>query len=387
MKIASDIMAAALVAPIPALSRGDSPQSKLHLAQLAGSLVFTAAGPEGCLRKTVAVPEATKGPSYLFDLRLLKLAATALGSLGDAIVEVQIGNGVLSIDAGEETLSNGKKRKRFRAKYPLASAESWSAPAAATATEDVELASASLAKVLASVGGVAADPDKQPNLGGVELKVVEGKLQVTATDGHRVHRVSLALPVQAPKSLGFILKTSLDALLAVLPRGADAKVTLRLGREALVIQGADGLDLQVTMSGQALPAEIDSQIAPTPEALGQGALVNRQELLSGLKRARLAANPEYPAVRLDAEPGSSSLRIRSRYEVNESDDSIPLDRPAPAGLSVMASIGYLSDSLGLLDAHEQVLLSNRIHNEAVFLAPDATLTSWAAVMPVRLEGF
>jgi DNA polymerase III sliding clamp (beta) subunit (PCNA family) len=203
-----------------------------------------------------------------------------------------------------------------------------------------------LAAALATVNPSVATDESRPHLGGVALTPTA----VTATDGHRLHRANVTLPLAEPTADGPSILCRKGALmLAKMSRGM-----VSLGTSGTSASGKYPARLTATCEAGTLVANIvDAAFPPVDMVIPQRVMTDgcvtlpRKALVEGLKRAAKIGGL---ASRLDLDYGPT-FTVSARDIDTESTvaAAIPVNGHTGRGsLSIGVNPGYVVDFLDSL---------------------------------------
>jgi DNA polymerase-3 subunit beta len=220
-------------------------------------------------------------------------------------------------------------------------------------------------------------------LNGALLKVQSGKLEMVATDGHRMALINFPQP--APKKKG-------TELTILVPRKALHEILrLEAGEDGIVKFGTSDNQLYFEAGERRLLARmIDVNFPNYMEVISRDndrkVLVDRERLLSTIRRISLVANERTRAVRFDFAPGKLTVSS-TNPELGDARETVPIDyagNPFFVGLNA----AYLTDFLAAIDT-PSVSLELKDENSQCIGRPSSTSEDLPyeylyVVMPMRL---
>ena len=219
-------------------------------------------------------------------------------------------------------------------------------------------------------------------LNGALLKVLGDKLEMVATDGHRMALVNYPAP---------LTKKAKDEFTVLIPRKALHEL-LRLNAESdgEVRFGVSDNHLFFESGARRLMARmIDVNFPNYMEVISRDndrlVLVDRQRLLETIRRISLVANERTRAVRFDFAPGKLTVSS-TNPELGEARENVPIDysgQPFYVGLNA----AYVTDFLSAVDT-SGVSLELKDENSQCIGRPQATESLpyeyLYVVMPMRI---
>ncbi len=221
-------------------------------------------------------------------------------------------------------------------------------------------------------------------LNGALLKVQPSKMEMVATDGHRMALINF------PQGGGG--KKKGDDLTILIPRKAlDEILRLESGEDGTVRFGVSENQLFFEAGDRRLMARmIDVNFPNYMEVISKDndrrVMVDRERLLSTIRRISLVANERTRAVRFDFAPGKLTVSS-TNPELGDARETVPIDyagNPFHVGLNA----AYLTDFLSAVDT-QSVSLELKDENSQCIGRPASTADDLAydylyVVMPMRL---
>ena len=181
-------------------------------------------------------------------------------------------------------------------------------------------------------------------LNGALLKVFDDKLEMVATDGHRMALVNF--PKTSSKKA--------EELTILIPRKAlHELLRLEAGEDGQVLFGTSENHLFFEAGARRLMARmIDVNFPNYMEVISRDndrqVLVDRERLLSTIRRVSLVANERTRAVRFDFAPGKLTVSS-TNPELGDARETVPIDY-AGAPFFVGLNAAYVSDFLSAVDS-------------------------------------
>jgi DNA polymerase-3 subunit beta len=197
-------------------------------------------------------------------------------------------------------------------------------------------------------------------LNGALLKIQPSKMEMVATDGHRMALINF--PQGGPKKKG-------SDLTILIPRKAlDEILRLETGEDGMVKFGVSENQLFFEAGDRRLMARmIDVNFPNYMEVISRDndrhVMVDRERLLSTIRRISLVANERTRAVRFDFAPGKLTVSS-TNPELGDARETVPIDyagQPFFVGLNAAYVMDFLSAtdtpsvSLDLKDENSQCI--------------------------------
>jgi DNA polymerase-3 subunit beta len=223
-------------------------------------------------------------------------------------------------------------------------------------------------------------------LNGALLKMQPQKMEMVATDGHRMALINF------PYAGGGNGKKKGSELTILIPRKAlDEILRLESGEEGTVLFGVSENQLFFDAADRRLMARmIDVNFPNYMEVISRDndrhVLVDRERLLATIKRISLVANERTRAVRFDFAPGKLTVSS-TNPELGDARETVPIDyagQPFFVGLNAAYVMDFLSAtdtpsvSLDLKDENSQCI------GRPASTAEDLPYDYLYVVMPMRL---
>jgi len=219
-------------------------------------------------------------------------------------------------------------------------------------------------------------------LNGALLKVHKDKLEMVATDGHRMALVNFPQVSEKGKD---------DGLTILVPRKAlHELLRLEAGEEGKVLFGTSENHIFFEAAGRRLMARmIDVNFPNYMEVIARDndrkVEVDRERLLATIRRVSLVANERTRAVRFDFAPGKLTVSS-TNPELGDARETVPIDY-AGSPFYVGLNAAYVTDFLNALDT-DAVSLELKDENSQCIgrpLASDNMPYDYVyVVMPMRI---
>ena len=223
-------------------------------------------------------------------------------------------------------------------------------------------------------------------LNGALLKVQPNKLEMVATDGHRMALINFPSGITGAKG-----KKGSDLTILIPRKALDEILRLEGGEEGIVIFGVSENQLFFEAGDRRLLARmIDVNFPNYMEVISRDndrrVMVDRERLLSTIKRISLVANERTRAVRFDFAPGKLTVSS-TNPELGDARETVPIDyagQPFFVGLNAAYVMDFLSAtdtpsvSLDLKDENSQCI------GRPATSAEDLPYDYLYVVMPMRL---
>jgi DNA polymerase-3 subunit beta len=222
-------------------------------------------------------------------------------------------------------------------------------------------------------------------LNGALLKVQPNKMEMVATDGHRMALINF------PSGITGKGKKGTDLTILVPRKALDEILRLEGGEEGMVKFGVSENQLFFEAGDRRLLARmIDVNFPNYMEVISRDndrrVMVDRERLLSTIKRISLVANERTRAVRFDFAPGKLTVSS-TNPELGDARETVPIDyagQPFFVGLNAAYVMDFLSAtdtqsvSLDLKDENSQCI------GRPASTAEDLPYDYLYVVMPMRL---
>ncbi|HVE71667.1 MAG TPA: DNA polymerase III subunit beta [Thermoanaerobaculia bacterium] len=223
-------------------------------------------------------------------------------------------------------------------------------------------------------------------LNGALLKVQPNKLEMVATDGHRMALINFPSAITGGKG-----KKGGDLTILIPRKALDEILRLESGEEGTVKFGVSENQLFFDAGDRRLLARmIDVNFPNYMEVISRDndrrVMVDRERLLSTIKRISLVANERTRAVRFDFAPGKLTVSS-TNPELGDARETVPIDyagQPFFVGLNAAYVMDFLSAtdtpsvSLDLKDENSQCI------GRPATPAEDLPYDYLYVVMPMRL---
>ena len=222
-------------------------------------------------------------------------------------------------------------------------------------------------------------------LNGALLKILPNKMEMVATDGHRMALINF------PSGITGKGKKGTDLTILIPRKALDEILRLEGGEEGHVRFGISENQLFFDAGDRRLLARmIDVNFPNYMEVISKDndrrVMVDRERLLSTIKRISLVANERTRAVRFDFAPGKLTVSS-TNPELGDARETVPIDY-AGAPFFVGLNAAYVMDFLSATDT-QSVSLDLKDENSQCIGRPASTAEDLPydylyVVMPMRL---
>jgi DNA polymerase-3 subunit beta len=222
-------------------------------------------------------------------------------------------------------------------------------------------------------------------LNGALLKIQPAKMEMVATDGHRMALINF------PKGTDGKVKKGTDLTILIPRKALEEILRLEAGEDGTVRFGVSDNQLFFEAGERRLLARmIDVNFPNYMEVISRDndrhVLVDRERLLSTIRRISIVANERTRAVRFDFAPGKLTVSS-TNPELGDARETVPIDyagNPFFVGLNA----AYLTDFLSAVDT-PTVSLDCKDENSQCIGRPSSNSEDLAydylyVVMPMRL---
>ncbi|HJZ67738.1 MAG TPA: DNA polymerase III subunit beta [Blastocatellia bacterium] len=215
-------------------------------------------------------------------------------------------------------------------------------------------------------------------LNGALLLLSEAKLQMVATDGHRLALASSDIPEDRADNLRVIIPKKTLIELAKLTAGVEDDLELSRDENHLYFEIQNR-----HLTSRMLAGQFPNYELVLPKNNDKSITLNVDKLSQAIRRAALMADERSHGVKADLGSGKLSITSQSA-DVGEAKEEIPLDY-AGENLSIGFNAQYLLDFLGVVGTDE-VTLELKDEQSPALMRPsgeDASDYKYV-VMPMRL---
>ena len=222
-------------------------------------------------------------------------------------------------------------------------------------------------------------------LNGALLKIQPQKMEMVATDGHRMALINF------PKASNGKGRTGSDLTILIPRKALDEILRLESGEDGTVQFGTSENQLFFEAGDRRLMARmIDVNFPNYMEVISRDndrhVMVDRERLLSTIRRISLVANERTRAVRFDFAPGKLTVSS-TNPELGDARETVPIDY-AGNSFHVGLNAAYLTDFLSAVDT-PSVTLDLKDENSQCIGRPANTADDLPydylyVVMPMRL---
>jgi len=249
-------------------------------------------------------------------------------------------------------------------------------------TESYDIPLDELKTMVAKVKFAITHEETRFQLNGALLKVLPTKMEMVATDGHRMALINFPQGSNGKaKELTILVPRKAMEEIMRLEAGEDGTVRFGVSENHLFFEAAER---------RLLARMIDVNFPNYMEVIARDndrkVLVDRERLLATIRRISLVANERTRAVRFDFAPGKLTVSS-TNPELGDARETVPIDY-AGAPFFVGLNAAYVTDFLSAVDT-QQVSLDLKDENSQCIGRPSSNDADLAyeylyVVMPMRL---
>ncbi len=300
---------------------------------------------------------------------------------GEALVPVQKFADIVRESDGEETLSISVEKESCHitgagSRFKLLGYDPAEYPAVAEFEDagDFQVASEVLSALIEKTLFAAARAHSHYAISGVLWEAGGKKLQLVATDGHRLALAKSSLAKGAGREVAAIVPAKLMNLLQRAAGTTEETLAVKLTDSQILVRTARAVLISSLVQGN-FPKYADV----IPRETSRKAAVNAQEFLHRLRQAALLTNEESRGVRLAFTAEQLTLTSRAP-ETGEAEITMPVKFTGEP-LEVAFNPTFLTDALKVVGA-EEIALEFSAANKPALLKAGADFLY--VVMPVDL---
>lgn len=230
------------------------------------------------------------------------------------------------------------------------------------------------------------DDSLRPQMCGVCFSFRKGiGLVLAASDSKRLFSDTISdVSVDADESV-IVPKTVINAVASLLTVTDGATVLVSFSDKVITFRQDD-----IIIVGRLIDGKYPRFDAIIPKNNNRIAIVSRQLLISGVKRAAIAANIATGQIKMSFD-GLSSIQISARDIDYSTSSSVRIDTISQTSLEGGLALGikgaYLLDVLSTLRSSDQVTIMMSDPTRAVLVKPSADSQRIALVMPMQLVNY
>ena len=285
---------------------------------------------------------------------------------GEALVPVQKFADIVRESAGEETLTVVVEKDICNitgrsSRFKLLGYDPGEYPAVAEFEDagDFQLSSEALSALIEKTLFAAARAHSHYAISGVLWEAAGKKLQLGATDGHRLALAKSTLPKAPGREVSAIVPAKLMNLLQRAAGATEETLAVKIGESQILVRTARAVLISSLVQGN-FPKYGDV----VPREATRKATLNTQEFLHRLRQAALLTNEQSRSVRLSFAPEQLTLTSRAP-ETGEAEITMPV-KFSGEDLEVAFNPTFLTDALKVADV-EEVTLEFSVPNKPALL--------------------
>ena len=277
------------------------------------------------------------------------------------------------VNEGDRTIiTSGRSRFSLQSlpasDFPRLEAEQWE--------ESIEIKQQELKNLLEKTAFSMAQQDVRYYLNGSLLEVSNDMLRVVATDGHRLAKSEISMPIDvgSPK-MAIVPRKAVTELMRFLEDGEET-VRLDINPNHIRVSGAAWVFIAKLIDGRFPDYE-----KVIPPSLSTHLEIDRNQLYDILARTAILTNEKFRGVRLVLKPGTMMV-MANNPEQEEAVDEMPVDFDGQE-VEIGFNVGYLMDALRALGS-ERVDLGLQDPNSSCTINIPQDQSTLYLVMPMRI---
>ena len=240
---------------------------------------------------------------------------------------------------------------------------------------DFEISAPTLTKMISRTLFATAKAHSHYAISGVQWTAVDKRLQLVATDGHRLAQTKGALTQAAESEQMAIVPAKLMGLITRVCADSDEIVRVQLAETKILVQSARAVLVSSLVQGN-FPKYEDV----IPKDCGRRATINTAEFEHRVRQAALLTNEESRGVRLSFQADKVTLTSRAP-EAGEAEVSCTAVYDGEP-MSIAFNPAFLLDALRVVDSDEIAIEMNAANKPAMMKAGSDFLY---VLMPVDLN--
>ena len=284
---------------------------------------------------------------------------------GEALVPVQKFADIVRESVGEETLTIATDKDACQitgagSRFRLLGYDPAEYPAVADFEDagDFQVSSEVLSELIERTLFAAARAHSHYAISGVLWEASGKRLQLVATDGHRLALAKASLSKAAARDVSAIVPAKLMNLLQRASAGSEETLAVKLTDSQILVRTARAVLVSSLVQGN-FPKYADV----IPKDCSRKAVLNREEFLHRIRQAALLTNEESKGVRLSFGPEQLVLTSRAP-ETGEAEVSMPVKFTGEA-MEVAFNPAFLTDALKVVEADEATMELNAPNKPAL----------------------
>lgn len=277
------------------------------------------------------------------------------------------------VNEGDRTIiTSGRSRFSLQslpaADFPRLEAEKWE--------ESLEIGQGTLKELLDKTAFSMAQQDVRYYLNGCLLEISKAGIRVVATDGHRLAKSELAMPLDVSGQRQVIVPRKAVTELQRFLDGGEDTVRLDVNPNHVRVSAGPWVFIAKLIDGRfpdyekVIPASLEIHLD-----------VNRLQLSEILARTAILTNEKFRGVRLVLKPGTMMV-MANNPEQEEAVDEMAVDFQGQE-VEIGFNVGYLMDALRALES-EQVDLGLQDANSSCTINVPGNRATLYLVMPMRI---
>ncbi len=310
-----------------------------------------------------------------------RVSAVEIVEEGEALVPADRLGGIVRESGGDESLTIETEKQAVHVRgagshFKVFGYDPGEYPAVADFTEsaDFEIPAQQLAKMISRTLFATAKAHSHYAISGVLWEASGKKLQLVATDGHRLAQTTGPLPKAVATEVNAIVPGKLMGLIQRISTDADGKLEVKVKENQILVRTARAILVSSLVQGN-FPKYTDV----IPKECTRKGTINTSQFEHRIRQAALLTNEESKGIRLSFQADQVTLSSRAP-ETGEAEVTCPMTYEGDP-VEIAFNPAFLTDALRVTETDEISIGINEANKPAVIKAGTDFLY---VLMPVDL---
>lgn len=297
-----------------------------------------------------------------------RLSAVEIVEEGEALVPADRLGGIVRESGGDESLTIETEKQAVHVRgagshFKVFGYDPGEYPAVADFTEsaDFQIAGPQLAKMISKTLFAAARAHSHYAISGVLWEASGKKLQLVATDGHRLAQATGSLPKAAANDVTAIVPAKLMTLIQRICADGDEKLDVKIQENQILIRTSRAVLVSSLVQGN-FPKYTDV----IPKECTRKATISTSQFEHRIRQAALLTNEESKGIRLSFQTDQVTLSSRAP-ETGEAEVTCPVSYEGEP-VEIAFNPAFLTDALRVTETDEISFGMNDANKPAVIKA-------------------
>jgi len=294
-----------------------------------------------------------------------RITAVEIAEEGEALIPADRLTGIVRESAGDESLTIETEKQAVHVRgagshFKIFGYDPGEYPAVGDFADeaDFQIPASALGKMIGKTLFATAKAHSHYAISGVLWEAKAKKLQLVATDGHRMAQASGTLKKAAAREASAIVPGKLMGLIQRVAGDGEEMLDVRIQENQILLRAARAVLISSLVQGN-FPKYTDV----IPKDCSDTVTVNTAQFEHRIRQAALLTNEESKGIRLNFQAGKVTLTSRAP-ETGEAEVTCPVNYDG-GGVEIAFNPGFLTDAMRVAETDEITIGMNASNKPAV----------------------